>query len=93
MLKVKFVADQTVPRITDVFKKPSKNSGLKIKIVDDSNIDVMQDMKDLTLVSSKVRTFKYFVIPGKAISQKITLIFLPFLKTQKFVKTQRLCTA
>ena len=73
MLKVKFVADQTVPRITDVFKKPSKNSGLKIKIVDDSNIDVMQDMKDLTLVSSKVRTFKYLVIPvipGKAISQK-----------------------
>ena len=51
MLKVTFVADQTVPRITDVFKKTSKNSGLKIKIVDDSSIDVMQDLKDLTLVT------------------------------------------
>ena len=63
MLKVTFVADQTVPRITDVFKKTSKNSGLKIKIVDDSSIDVMQDLKDLTLVTSKVRNFKIFSIP------------------------------
>ena len=62
MLKVTFVADQTVPRITDVFKKTSKNSGLKIKIVDDSSIDVMQDLKDLTLVTSKVRNFKFFSI-------------------------------
>ena len=60
MLKVTFVADQTVPRITDVFKKTSKNSGLKIKIVDDSSIDVMQDLKDLTLVTSKVRNFNFF---------------------------------
>lgn len=63
MLKVTFVADQTVPRITDVFKKTSKNSGLKIKIVDDSSIDVMQDLKDLTLVTSKVRNFNFFSIP------------------------------
>ena len=62
MLKVTFVADQTVPRITDVFKKTSKNSGLKIKNVDDSSIDVMQDLKDLTLVTSKVRNFKCFSI-------------------------------
>ena len=55
MLKVKFVADQTIPRITDVFKKQPNKNGLKIKIVDDTQIDIMQDLKELTLGKTKVR--------------------------------------
>ena len=59
MLKVKFVADQTIPRITDVFKKQPNKNGLKIKIVDDTQIDIMQDLKELTLGKTKVRTILF----------------------------------
>ena len=83
MLKVTFVADQTVPRITDVFKKTSKKSGLEIKIVEDSSIDVMQDLKDLTFVTSKVRNFKFFQFRDKLLK----------VRGKKLVKTQRYCIA